>query len=199
MLPCRLEKRACCLDPTQIDRLVAVRAQPGHGRRSGPKLRAGTQGESPAEGKLVGVQSERYQQRPSRRIRLTRIAPQADSPKLGKRHRRALRHPRKGDRRRRGVVPHERHLPVADFGELVALRARNPPTLAHLPCRAVVGIGRYDVVGVQIEGKRPRHGNHARPPRGDQGGPSRHRGGVARSAWRSAGCSATRNHYAVRI
>ena len=48
-------------------------------------------------------------------------------------------------------------------------------------------------------GERPRHGNHARPPRGHQGGPSRDRGDLARPARRRAGNSARRNHDALRL
>lgn len=152
MLPRRLEKCARRLAPTEIDLLVAIRTEPRRGGRPGPKLGAGTQGKPPAEGKLVSVQSERYQQRANGRIRVARTVPQADAPELGEGHRRALRHARKGDRRGRGFVSHERHLPMADLGELVALCTRNLRALSDLPCGAVVGIGRHDVVGVQIEG-----------------------------------------------
>lgn len=152
MLPCRLEKCARRLGPTESDLLVAIRTEPRRGHRPGPELGTGTKGESTAEGKLMGVQSERYQQRPNGCIRLARISPQADASELGKGYDRALRHLRKRDRCRRGVASHERHLSVADLGELVALRARSPRTLADLPCRAVVRVGRHNVVGVQIEG-----------------------------------------------
>ena len=75
MLPRRLEEREGGLHPTELNRLVALRAEPGCGCRSGTKLGAGTKGESPAEGKLVGVQSKRHQQRANGRIppRLNRL------------------------------------------------------------------------------------------------------------------------------
>ena len=127
--------------PAEFDRPVAIRAKPRRSRRSGPKLGAGTKCEPPAKGKLVGVQSKRHQQRPDGRIRLARVVPtKTDSPELSKRHRRALRHPRERHRRGRGVVPHERHLPVANLGELVALRSRDLRAPSELP----IAYGRRD-------------------------------------------------------
>ncbi len=41
---------------------------------------------------------------------------------------------------------------MADLGELVALRTRDLRALADLPRRAVIRIGGYNVVGVQVEG-----------------------------------------------
>ena len=85
MFPCRLEERTRRLDPAEVDRLVAIRAKPGRGCRSGPKFGTGAKRESPTEGELVGVQSERHQQRPNGRIRFARITPQADSSGVGQR------------------------------------------------------------------------------------------------------------------
>ena len=50
-----------------------------------------------------------------------------------------------------------------------------------------------------LEGKRPRHGNHARPSRGHQGSPGHHRGHLARPARRRPGTGATPDLDAVRL
>ena len=146
-----LEKCQRRLGSTEIDRLVARRTKPCRGGRPGSKLGAGTQGESPAESELVGMQPERHQQCPYGRIRPAGLAPQADAPELGEGHRGTLRHAREGDCRRPGVGSRDGDLSVTDLGEPLALRARHPRALADLPCRAIVGIGRHDVVGVEIE------------------------------------------------
>ena len=64
------------------------------------------------------------------------------------------------------------------------------------PCRIAVST---KTPGGSARGKRPGHGDHARPPRGHQRSPGRDRGDLARPAGRRARCGATSDHEALRL